>query len=53
MTFFGLKEGQELENQGGQPHQEFFEVPPPPQGLEVVLCNAYHHTIFDTPNWHL
>ena len=37
-------------------HREFFEVfppPPPPQGLEVVLCSAYHHTIFDTPNWHL
>ena len=29
MTFFGLKEGQDLENQAAQPHQTFLGVPPP------------------------
>ena len=31
MTFFGLKEGQDLENRAAQPHQTFLGVPPPPQ----------------------
>ena len=30
MTFFGLKEGQDLENRAAQPHQAFLGVPPPP-----------------------
>ena len=30
MTFFGLKEGQDLENRAAQPHQGFLGVPPPP-----------------------
>ena len=28
MTFFGLKQGQDLENQAAQPHQKFPGVPP-------------------------
>ena len=28
MTFFGLKEGQDLENRAAHPHQEFPGVPP-------------------------
>ena len=28
MTFFGLKEGQDLENRAAQPHQAFLGVPP-------------------------
>ena len=28
MTFFGLKEGQDLENRAAQPHQTFLGVPP-------------------------
>ena len=28
MTFFGLKEGQDLENRAAQPHQSFLGVPP-------------------------
>ena len=32
-TFFGLKSGQDLENQAAHPHQEFPGVPPPTPGL--------------------
>ena len=28
MTFFGLKQGQDLENRAAHPHQEFQGVPP-------------------------
>ena len=30
MTFFGLKEGQDLENWAAHLHQEFLGAPPPP-----------------------
>ena len=30
MTFFGLKEGRDLENRATHPHQEFPGVPPRP-----------------------
>ena len=34
MTFFGLKQGQDLENRAAQyPHQEFPEIPP---GVPVI-----------------
>ena len=29
MTFFGLKQGQDLDNRAAHPHQEFSGVPPP------------------------
>ena len=35
MTFFGLKEGQDLENRAAQPHQAFLGVPPPP-GTQLI-----------------
>ena len=28
MTFFGLQQGQDLENRAAHPHQEFLAVPP-------------------------
>ena len=38
MTFFGLKSGQDSENEAAHPHQEFPEVPPPPQpGCQYFL----------------
>ena len=36
MTFFGLKEGQDLENRAAQPHQAFLGVPPPPPGTQLI-----------------
>ena len=39
MTFFGLKEGQDLENRAAQPHQAFLGVPPPP-GTQLI--NPFH-----------
>ena len=38
ITFFGLKSGQDLENQAAHPHQEFPGVTPPP-GLK--LCTLF------------
>ena len=35
MTFFGLKEGQDLENRAAQPHQAFLGVLPPP-GTQLI-----------------
>ena len=37
MTFFGLQYGQDLENQAAHPHQEFREVPPPENGLNIFF----------------
>ena len=34
MTFFGLKEGQDLENRAAQPHRAFLGVPPP--GTQLI-----------------
>ena len=36
MTFFGLKEGQVLENRAAQPHQAFLGVPPPPPRTQLI-----------------
>ena len=36
MTFFGLKEGQDLENRAAQPQQTFLGVPPPPPGTQLI-----------------
>ena len=36
MTFFGLKEGQDLENRAAQPHQAFLGVLPPPPGTQLI-----------------
>ena len=33
MTFFGLKQGQDLDNRAAHPHKEFSGVPPPPLGI--------------------
>ena len=33
MTFFGLREGQDLKNWVTHPHQEFPGVPPPPDEI--------------------
>ena len=37
MTFFGLKEGQDLENWAAHLHQEFLGVPPPPPPSGGIL----------------
>ena len=37
MTFFGLKEGQDLENWAAHLHQEFLGAPPPPPPREAVV----------------
>ena len=38
ITFFGLKSGQDSENEAAHPHQEFPEVPPPsPPGCQYFL----------------
>ena len=42
MTFFGLKEGQDLENQAAQPHQAFLGVPPPPPPPRTQLINPFN-----------
>ena len=35
MIFFGLKEGQDLENRTAHPHQEFPREPSPPRILKT------------------
>ena len=44
ITFFGLKSGQDSENEAAHPHQEFPEVPPPPRGqyflFVLTLCQT-------------
>ena len=35
MTFFGLKQGQDLENRAAHPHEEFRRGPPGDLGLEI------------------
>ena len=37
ITFFGLKSGQDSENEAAHPHQEFPEVPPPPPPMSVLF----------------
>ena len=43
MTFFGLKYGQDLENQAAHPHQTFLGVPG-----ETVPCNVYKSTWYSS-----
>ena len=40
MTFFGLKEGQDLENWAAHLHQEFLGVPPPPPPPSEGILNG-------------
>ena len=48
MSFFGLKQGQDLENPAAHPHQEFPGVPPPPQGhllTRVLIFERQRHRL--------
>ena len=36
ITFFGLKSGQDVENQAAHPHQEFPGVPPPGKKSSIL-----------------
>ena len=38
---------------GGTSPPRIFRSSPSPRAQRWLLCNAYHHAIFDTPNWHL
>ena len=49
MTFFGLKEGQDLENWAAHLHQEFLGAPPPPLPGRL-WCNEAQVSPFSKKN---
>ena len=51
ITFFCLKQGQDLKNRAAHPHQEFPGVPAPPgvgSGSEIYLSETGSHQIQQT-----
>ena len=40
MTFFGLKQGQDLEDRAAHPHQEFPGGNPPPRAFTISLSRS-------------
>ena len=52
ITFFGLKQGQDLENRTAQAHQEFPEVPPPGHLSSYFMFVCLTHLSETYGNYH-
>ena len=48
MTFFGLKQGQDLENPAANPHQEFQGVPPGKKKTKYICSSLNFKGLFSS-----